>query len=156
LVTTFEPTAGIYVIEVSHGVVKVGLSADTDRRIATHLRNARGLGADPYRWHVIPCPADVLREAERAAHTAVRAAGGSAQARTPEVFTGVYYTPALAAAQAAVEQVVARAAALSRLRALSPAELDRELRYCSADVAVVVRHLVAEAATVDGKATVTR
>lgn len=136
--TSVEATSGIYVIEVQHGVVKVGLSGDTDRRISTHLRNARGLGADPYRWHVVPCPEGLLRPAERAAHAAVRGVGGSPQARTPEVFSGVYYNAALVAVQAAVGGVAETAAALDRLRALEPFRFDGLLSGLPADVALVV------------------
>jgi hypothetical protein len=145
-VSTFEPASGIYVIEVQHGVVKVGLSADTDRRIGTHLRNARGLGADPYRWHTITCPATLLREAEKAAHTAVRALGGHPQARTPEVFTGVYYNPALQAVQDAVTAVVEHAAALEWVRTRTVVELDDALAGAHPNVAVVVRRLAEDAA----------
>lgn len=138
-----QATSGIYVIEVSHGVVKVGMSGDTDRRIATHLRNARGLGADPYRWLVIDCPTHLLRDAERAAHAAVRGIGGQAQARTPEVFTDVYFNPAWAAVNTAVDRVVKTEAALNRLRALPADELNEILVQVPTDVALVCRSVLA-------------
>lgn len=139
--TSMIANAGIYVIEVSHGVVKVGQSADTDRRISTHLRNARGLGADPYRHAVIPCPPELLREAEKAAHTAVHNIGGNAQARTPEVFTGVYYNPVLNTVRDAVNDVVEHANARARIKAMNPAQLDVLLAGTHPDVALVVRRL---------------
>lgn len=132
-------TPGIYVIEVRHGVVKVGLSGDTDRRIATHLRNARGLGADPYRWQVIPCPEQLLRPAERAAHRAVTGMGGTAQARTPEVFADVYYNPVLDQVRGTVQDVIEHAAAVERLRAMSAANLALTLFDAHPDVAIVAR-----------------
>jgi hypothetical protein len=96
---------GLYVIEISLGVIKVGLSEDTDRRIATHIRNARGLGADPYRYESIPCAEHLLRLAESTAHRVVRAMGGIAQAHTPEVFTGVYFNPVLLKVMSVVDLV---------------------------------------------------
>lgn len=107
--------SGIYVIEISTGVIKVGLSEDTDRRIATHIRNARGLGADPYRYEVVSCPEDLLRYAERAAHKVTRRLGGVAQPHTPEVFTGVYFNQVLLAVMRAVELTLEYEAALDRL-----------------------------------------
>lgn len=107
--------SGIYVIEISIGVIKVGLSEDTDRRIATHIRNARGLGADPYRFEVVRCPEDLLRHAERAAHKVTRGLGGVVQSHTPEVFTGVYFNPVLLAVMRAVELTLEYEAALEAL-----------------------------------------
>ena len=145
--TTFEPTSGIYVLEVQLGVIKVGLSGDTDRRIGTHLRNARSIGADPYRWQVVPCPAALLRDAERAAHAAVLKLGGQPQARTPEVFGSVYYNDVLSTVQMAVSEVVEYAAALDRLRALPVTELEHSLRHSPDDIAFVVRRLVSAVAS---------
>lgn len=96
---------GLYVIEISLGVIKVGLSEDTDRRIATHIRNARGLGADPYRYEPVPCAEHLLRLAETTAHRVVRSMGGIAQAHTPEVFTGVYFNDVLLKVMAVVDLV---------------------------------------------------
>jgi len=141
-VTTMVAVPGIYVIEVQHGVVKVGLSGDTERRISTHLRNARGLGADPYRWLVIDCPNHLLREAERAAHAAVRGIGGTPQARTPEVFTDVYFNPAWEAARGAVAVVVETDAALARLRALDVSRFEQLMVTLPGDVALVVASVV--------------
>ena len=140
--TPLTATTGIYVIEVSHGVIKIGMSADTDRRISTHLRNARGLGADPYRHAVVECPSELLREAEKAAHAAARAIGGTAQARTPEVFCDVFYNPALAAVRVAVTGVIEHAEALARLRALDDRHLDSLLTGSHPDVATVTRRAV--------------
>lgn len=133
---------GIYVIEMSHGLVKVGRSQDTDTRIKTHLRNARSVGHDPYRYKVLPVPDELLVVAEREAHAAVRAAGGVASARANEVFSGVYYNPALMVAQRAVGELLEYAAAKARLVELSSLDLEREMGNAADDVKVVVRRLL--------------
>jgi hypothetical protein len=96
---------GLYVIEISLGVIKVGLSEDTDRRIQTHIRHARGLGADPYRYEPVPCAQHLLRLAESTAHRVVRNMGGVAQTHTPEVFSGVYFNDVLLKVMAVVDLV---------------------------------------------------
>lgn len=133
---------GVYVIEVRQGLVKVGRSQDTDTRIRTHLRNARSIGADPYRYKVIPVPVELLVVAEREAHAAVRALGGSSSARADEVFAEVYYNPALAAVQGAVDALLDYARAKAWLAGLSDAELEREMGNAADDVKLVLRRLV--------------
>jgi hypothetical protein len=135
-------TAGIYVIELGPDTVKVGRSGDVDKRIATHLRHARGHGLDPYRYAAIPAPPELLCQAERECHGAVRTMGGQ-ETRSPEVFAGVHYNPVLMLVNRVVGEVSAYAASLARLRGLSSVQLEAELVTSSPDVRAVVRRLVA-------------
>jgi hypothetical protein len=139
-----DKSPGIYVIEVRQGVVKVGRSQDTDTRIKTHIRNARSVGQDPYRYRVLPVPEDLLVVAERDAHRAVRELGGQPSARATEVFTDVYYNPALAVVTEAVEGLMGYVLAKERLSALNAEDLDGQLAHSPPDVQVVVRRLLAD------------
>jgi len=141
-----EHTAGLYVFEIGPDTVKVGRSGNVDKRLATHLRHARGHGLDPYRYAAVPCPDHLLVRAEREAHNAVRAAGGQ-DTRSPEVFAGVYYNPVLATVQNVVDDLTAYEEALAWLRTRTPNALDFVLSDCCDAVKRVVRRAVAEASS---------
>lgn len=136
-------TPGLYVIELGPDSVKVGRSGNVDKRLATHLRHARGHGLDPYRYIGVPCPDRLLVRAEREAHLAVQAAGGQ-PTRSPEVFASVYYNPALVVVQAVVAELVAYEEALAWLSSRTAAALDFVLSDCCDAVKRVVRRAVAE------------
>lgn len=125
-----EKQPGIYVIEFDRGRIKVGMSADVPSRLAFHYRNARSLGHDPYRHKVIDVPFPLLREAEKAAHRALRDSGAVTAPGSTEVFTGVYYNPALSLVMTAVADVLA----METLRQCSPAALDAHLGSASEEV----------------------
>ncbi len=133
---------GIYVIEVQRGVIKVGMSKDTDARIATHLRNARGLGQDPYRYTAIEVPAELLRSVERRCHAAMLASGAEAAPRSPEVFSGTNFSLATAIVKSECEDCVEYEEAMGRLGLLGSAALEESLGSAARDVRLVVRRLV--------------
>lgn len=136
-------TPGLYVIELGPDSVKVGRSGNVEKRLATHLRHARGHGLDPYRYSGVPCPEHLLVRAEREAHLAVQAAGGQST-RSPEVFAGVYYNPALTVVGRAVADLLAYEDALRWLCKQTPAALDELLGRCPNAVARVMRRVVAD------------
>lgn len=131
--------SGIYVIELAHGSIKVGRSGNVEKRLATHLRHARGHGLDPYRFDSFPVEPHLLNQAERECHQAVAAAGGAAAPHSPEVFSGVYYSPVRDLVQRTVTDINEHAAALARLRALDPPALDMVLAGVPRDVNLVLR-----------------
>jgi hypothetical protein len=137
-------TPGIYVIELTPHQIKVGLSKDTDKRLATHLRNARGLGHDPYRYRAFEVPEHLLRLTEKKAHKAILIAGGVSAPRSPEVFTGVYYNPVLSLVERVCLDICEYESAIERLAALSPVELSRALGNASHDVRTVTMGLLQE------------
>lgn len=140
-----DNTAGLYVIELGPDTIKVGRSGNVDKRLATHLRHARGHGMDPYRYSGVPCPEHLLVRAEREAHAAVRANGGE-PTRSPEVFAGVYFNPVLALVQTVTAELIAYEEALAWLRTRTPNALNFVLSDCCDAVKRVVRRVIAEAA----------
>lgn len=127
---------GIYVIEFAHGRIKVGMSADVPGRLAFHYRNARSLGLDPYRHVVFDVPFPMLREAEKAAHRALRDAGADTAPGSTEVFTGIFFNPAVDLVRPAVEALVA----LDELRQCTPNRLNAHLGNASQEVRLVLSH----------------
>lgn len=136
-------SAGLYVIELGPNSIKVGRSGNVGSRLDTHLRHARGHGLDPYRYIAIPCPEHLLVTAEREAHAAVRAMGATAT-RSPEVFSGVHYSPVVTIVEGVVTELVAHEQALDWLCGRPSDQLDELLSRCSMAVSRVVRRAVTE------------
>lgn len=98
-------TSGIYVIQMSEDLVKVGRSEDMESRCRQHLRNARSVGLSPGSPVHVACSKGNLVRAERESHRRVRESGGVRSGGSPEVFSGVPLDVAVRAARGAVESV---------------------------------------------------
>jgi len=135
--------SGVYVIELAPGSIKVGRSGNVDKRLETHLRHARGHGLDPYRWDAFVVEPQLLVQAERECHQAITASGGTAAPHSPEVFSGVFYTPTRELVERTIADINDHAEALARLRALDPPALDMLLAGVPRDVNIVLRRALA-------------